>query len=71
MLPSIGVDKNMQVVDGCITAELQAGRLLGPITPQLTQKVHTSPVGLVPKAHQPGRWCMIWDLSSPRGDGVN
>ena len=33
--------------------------------------VHTSPLGLVPKAHQSNRWRMIHDLSSPAARSVN
>ena len=43
---------NQQVVDEQIAAELAAGRLLGPLSPQLIPLVHTSPLGLVPKAYQ-------------------
>lgn len=62
---------NEQVIDDKITAEVTAGRLLGPVPPQLAQSVHTSPLGLVPKAHRSGSWRMICDLSSPRGNSVN
>jgi hypothetical protein len=33
-----------------------AGRLLGPLPPLLSQLVQTSPIGLIPKPHQPGKW---------------
>ena len=62
---------NQAVVDDRITAELAAGRLLGPLSPHLARLVHTSPLGLVPKAHQPNRWRLICDLSSPYGGSVN
>ena len=62
---------NEQVIDDRITAEVAAGRLLGPVPPQLAQCVHTSPLGLVPKAHQSDCWRMICDLSCPRGNSVN
>ena len=29
------------------------------------------PIGLIPKPHQPGKWRLIVDLSSPEGGGVN
>ena len=54
-----------------IHEELEAGRLLGPIEEQSLPMVHTSPIGLIPKAHQPNKWRMIVDLSSPRGHSVN
>ncbi len=45
--------------------ELAANRLLGPVT---SDQLHTSPLGLVPKAHQVNKWC---DLSAPHGHSVN
>ena len=62
---------NKKVVDERIAAELAAGQLLGPVSPPLTPLVHTSPLGLVPKVHQPNKWCVICDLSSPFGSSVN
>ena len=59
------------VVDARIASELAAGRLLGPVTPQLAPEIHTSPLGLVPKSHQPNQWRLICDLSSPTGSSVN
>jgi hypothetical protein len=29
------------------------------------------PIGLIPKPHQPGKWRLIFDLSSPEGGSVN
>ena len=63
--------QNQAVVDDRITAELAAGRLLSPLSPDLARAVHTSPLGLVPKAHQHNRWRLIYDLSSPHGGSVN
>ena len=54
-----------------ITSELLAGRLLGPITSEVLPLVHVSPVGLVPKPHQQGKFRLIVDLSSPAGRSVN
>ena len=62
---------NLSVVDERVAAELTAGRLLGPTSPQLTPFVHTSPLGLVPKPHQPNKWRLICDLSSPPDHSVN
>ena len=67
--PSARNDKT--IVDERITAELAAGQLLGPIPSQLRPLVHTSPLGLVPKAHHSNKWRMICDLSSPIGHSVN
>ena len=62
---------NPLVVTERITAENAAGRLLGPLSRDQSAKVHTSPVGLVPKSHQSNKWRMICDLSSPSGYSVN
>ena len=47
------------------------GSLLGPLTPHVAQLVHTSPLGLVPKSHQPGKFQLIVELSSPEHCSVN
>ena len=44
---------------------------LGPLPPQLARLCHTSPIGLIPKPHQPGRWRLIVDLPSPHDGSVN
>lgn len=62
---------NESVIDERIATELAAGRLLVPIPEQLQLSIHTSPLGLVPKAHQVNAWRMICDLSSPIGASVN
>ena len=60
-----------EVVTERIAAELSAGRLLGPIAPAHLPLVHTSPMGLVPKPHQPNKFCLIVDLSAPIDNSVN
>lgn len=45
--------------------------MVGPITAVPQHLVHCSPVGLVPKGRNMGRWRMIVDLYSPRGRSVN
>ena len=62
---------NFRVIDQRISSEVAAGRLLGPIPSHLLPGIHTSPLGLVPKLHQPNQWRMICDLSSPPGASVN
>ena len=37
----------------------------------LARDCQVSPIGLIPKPHQPGRWRLIVDLSLPRGSSVN
>ena len=54
-----------------ITAELEAGRLLGPLSQHLTPFIHVSPLSLVPKQHQANKWRLVVDLSSPTEASVN
>ncbi len=48
--------------------ETEAGRLIRA-SPE--HPVHSSPIDLIPKGNQPGRWRLITDLSSPKGGSVN
>lgn len=59
---------NGAVVESYMATELELGRLLGPVP---RAGVHSSPIGLIPKARQPNRWRMIVDLSCPTGQSVN
>ena len=47
------------------------GRIIGPLEPAVAQKVHTSPFGVIPKHHSPGKWRLTLDLSNPTGSSVN
>ena len=58
------------VVESNIQAEVEAGRLVGPLPLSWKQVLQCSPLGLVPKT-QPGRFRTIVDLSSPRDHSVN
>ena len=51
--------------------EIEKGRLMGPIPEHLIPLCHCSPIGLIHKPHQPGRWRLIVDLPSPKGHSVN
>ena len=59
---------NSLVVRDYIRKEVSAGRLVGPLPQELLPLVMIS---LVPKAHQPGKWRMIVDLSFPFAHSVN
>ena len=59
------------LVQAHIAKELAEGRLLGPIPEHLAPLCHTSPIGLIPKPNQPGKWRRIVDLSTPPGHSVN
>ena len=62
---------NQVVVSSHITTELAAGRLVGPIPVCFHGMVQTSPMGLVPKGHNTGKWRLIVDLSCPPQFSVN
>ena len=62
--------ENGQSVRDYITSEVSLGRLVGPVPRPQQERVHISPIGLVPKS-TPGQWRMIVDLSFPRASSVN
>ena len=49
------------------------GRIVGPIHPPSAVQCGTqvSPIGVIPKSNQRGKWRLIVDLSSPEGRSVN
>ena len=59
-----------EVVERYLGEEREAQRVLGPFKRSLFPEVHVSPFGVIPKA-DPGKWRLILDLSSPRGNSVN
>ena len=63
----LSVQQQPQLVASQIREETVAGRVLGPLPPHLANLTQTSPIGLIPKPHQPGKWRLIVDLSSPAG----
>ena len=65
------VQQQPLLVAAHINEELVAGRVLGPLPPHLAKLTHTSSIGLIPKLHQPGKWRLIIDLSSPSGHSIN
>ena len=60
-----------EVVDAYLAADLAAGRLAGPFDHPPIPSLQVSPFGVIPKNHQPGKWRLILDLSSPAGHSVN
>jgi hypothetical protein len=60
---------NSKVVSEYSTKEVTLGRMVGPVL--AGGGVHTSPLGLIPKAHQENKWRLIVDLSCPTGNSVN
>ncbi len=53
-----------------LSQECALGRLIGPFDPNFLPRVHTSPIGVIPK-DTPGKWRLIVDLSSPEPLSVN
>ena len=51
--------------------ELAKGRVAGPFSSPPLAHLHISSFGVIPKKHQPGKWRLILDLSSPDGHSVN
>ena len=51
--------------------EIAANCLFGPIPEDLQRVVHTSPLGLVPKAYQVNKRRMTCDLSALEGYSIN
>ena len=44
------------LVEDHIAEEIEKGRLMGPVPEHLNPLCHCSPIWLIPKPHQPGRW---------------
>ena len=57
-------------VEEYLHKELQMGRVQ-ELPVLVSNKVHTSKFGVIPKSNQPGKWRLILDLSSPSGASVN
>ena len=60
-----------QVVEEYLAEELEEGRVVGQLDLQKYPQVQVSPFGVIPKSHQPNKWRLIVDLSSPEGESVN
>ena len=55
-----------------IVQGLHKGFQPGPFTPgELNTPIHISPIGVIPKIHQPNKWRLIVDMSSPDGFSIN
>ena len=67
----VSVYQHPLLVEAHISEEARRGRLLGPLPEHLAIHCHASPIGLIPKPHQPGKWRLIVDLSAPWGNSVN
>ena len=72
-MPSTSEQHN--IVSKYLQDEIAEGRVLGPFHPgELTTPIHISPIGvirLIPQKHQPNKWRLIVDMSSPEGCSIN
>ena len=59
------------VVDAYIDKELSLDHLMCIDNPSTLPWFHSSPIGIIPKKHKPGKWTLIVDLSAPEGHSVN
>ena len=59
------------VIDDYLNTEIAKGRVAGPFSSPPLPHLHISRFGVIPKKHQPGKWRLILDLSSPDGHSVN
>lgn len=60
-----------QVIDAYLLNEIQRGRVAGPFDSPPIAQLQISSFGVIPKKGQPGKWRLIFDLSSPLGCSVN
>ena len=64
--------KNVEVVQAYLDKEVAPGQIVGPINPSSAPcGTQVSPIGVIPKSNQQGKWRLIVDLSSPEGQSVN
>ena len=60
-----------EIVDKYIAEEVRAGSLQTITDADKRLQTHCSPIGLIPKHHQPGKYRLIVNLSAPEGSSVN
>ena len=64
--------KNAEVVQAYLDKEVVLGWIVGPINPSSAPySTQVSPIGVIPKSNQLGKWRLIVDLSSLEGRSVN
>ena len=66
----LSASQHPEPIQAYLSKELSLGRIIGPL-PSGMEGIHISRLGVIPKPHQPGKWRMITDLSSPKGGSVN
>lgn len=60
-----------QFIDNYLQSEVHTGRVAGPFSQPPLLFLHLSHFGIIPKCHQPGKWRLILELSSPAGHSVD
>ena len=64
--------ENAGIVQEYLKKEVSLGRILRPVPPErVPAGTQASPLGVIPKSSQPGKWRLIVDLSSPDTKSVN
>ena len=63
--------QNPQVINNYQQSKVQSGRVVGPFSQPPLPVLHVGCFCVIPKRHQPGKWWLILDLSSPAGHSVN
>ena len=59
------------LIDKYLLTELEKGHLPGPFSKYPLANLHISGFRIIAKKYQPGKWRLIFDLSSPQGHSVN
>jgi len=60
-----------QPVAKYLAEELEPKRIAGPLPPAMSSKIQVNRFGVIPKRSQPGKWCLITDLSHREQRSVN
>ena len=61
------VKDNKMVVESYVMREVANSKL----SPSAMKGIHCSPIGIIPKPHQPGKYRLIVDLSAPQCSSIN
>ena len=59
------------VIDQYLLKEHEKGCVAGPFLISPIPNLYVSRFGVIPKKHQPGKWSLSLDLSSPLGHSIN
>ena len=59
------------VIDQYLLTELEKGHVAGPFSKYPLENLHISRFRIIAKKYQPGKWRLIFNLSSPQGHSVN